>query len=293
MKNIISNDSLITVIILTRNEEIHIERAIKSALSITNNVIIIDSNSTDNTIFIAQKYNVIIKNASFNNFSEKLNWCIESIEFKTPWVVRLDADEYFTNNFERKLSKYLNNIEPDVSAIFVNRQLWFMNKYIKHGGYYPNLSIRIWKDKSVVCEARDLDEHLIVKSGFPKFLDLDIIDNPLFNFTHWIIKHNSYAILEAKTYLKNLESNTSTTQKEIKNSFFGKKSERKRWIKESVYYALPIFFRSFLYFLYRYILKFGFLDGTRGFLFHFYHSLWYRFLVDTIIFEQKINKIEN
>ena len=82
-----SNDSLITVIILTKNEELHIERAIKSALSITKNVIIIDSNSTDDTIFLAQKYNVIIKNASFNNFSEKLNWCIESIEYKTPWIV--------------------------------------------------------------------------------------------------------------------------------------------------------------------------------------------------------------
>ena len=79
MKSILSNDSLITVIILTKNEELHIERAIKSALSITKNVIVIDSNSTDDTIFLAQKYNVIIKNASFNNFSEKLNWLFESI----------------------------------------------------------------------------------------------------------------------------------------------------------------------------------------------------------------------
>jgi glycosyltransferase involved in cell wall biosynthesis len=293
LENLVLNNNLITVIILTRNEELHIERAIKSALSVTSNVIIIDSNSTDNTISLANKYNVLIKESNFNNFSDKLNWCIDSIDYKTPWIVRLDADEYFSEKFINNLNHLLNNIETNVTAIFVNRQLWFMNKHIKFGGYYPNLSIRIWKDKSVFCEYRELDEHFIVKCGIAKILDLDIIDNPLFNISHWITKHNNYAFLESNSFLKKSESKHNNSQQELTNNFFGNKPERKRWIKQSLYYSLPIFIRSILHFLYRYIIRFGFLDGKRGFLFHFYHSLWFRILVDTNIYERSRKKIEN
>ena len=286
VRNISDNNS-ITVIILTYNEELHIERAILSALNITNDIIIIDSYSNDNTQAIAKKYNIKFVTRFFNAFSDKLNWCIENLEIETKWVIRLDADEYFNNNFKRDFELFIQNNDKNLSAIYVNRELCFMCKPIKYGGYYPNFSIRIWRNRSVFCETRFLDEHLIVKQGFAKYSNLKIIDMPLYGLSQWIHKHNNYANLEALSYLETFSN--KSTKNQINENLFGNTPERNKWFKNNFFYRLPIFIRCFAYFIYRYILKFGFLDGKNGFIFHVMHSFWYRFLVDSIIYEKSIN----
>jgi hypothetical protein len=73
----------------------------------------------------------------------------------------------------------------------------------------------------------------------------------------------------------------------INPAFLGSQERRKRWIKENFYSKMPLFIRSFLYFLYRYFFRFGFLDGKEGLIFHFLQGFWYRFLVDAKIYEYK------
>lgn len=278
-------NSLITVIILTKNESVHIARAINSAKLLTNKVYVIDSDSTDDTVQIALYLGAKVLNASFDIFSDKLNWCINNLDIDTPWVLRLDADEYFDQRLIINLKNKIVNFDDKITAIYLRRQLWFMNQHIRFGGLYPNYSLRLWRNKVVLCESRNLDEHLIVKYGISIKLKYDIIDNPINTISHWILKHNNYAKLEASSKIK---TNINEQKVEIKNNLFGKSHERKRWLKNKFYNRLPLFIRPIFYYLYRYIFLFGFLDGIPGLLYHFYHAFWYRILIDTIIFEQKI-----
>jgi hypothetical protein len=277
-------NELLTIIILTKNESIHIERAVNCAKEISENVYVIDSDSTDDTKIIASNLGAKLFNASFSSFSEKLNWCINELEIETPWVLRLDADEYIDKKYVSRLFGFLFNNDINVTGVYLRRQLWFVNHYIRFGGLYPNYTLRLWRNRSVMCESRILDEHLMLKHGKSIKLKADIIDNPLTPISTWITKHNNYSILEANTITSDSRINI---QNQIKVNLLGTNPERKRWLKSNLYNNFPLFIRPFFYFIYRYIFLFGFLDGIPGFLYHFYHAFWYRLLVDTIIYESK------
>lgn len=277
------DSNLISVLILTFNESIHIERSIRSAQKLTSNIFVVDSFSTDNTVSIAESLGAKVYTREFINFASKLNWCLDNIKFPTPWIARLDADEIFSDDFLVNFTKSIQNTNPDITGIYVKRQLWFMGKWIKHGGMYPTYSMRLWRNGTAHSEVRDLDEHMILSVGKSMHLDLDIIDNPLSNIANWITKHNGYSALEAKSTL--IDQNTALEL--IKPNLFGNKIERTRWMKVHIFYRLPLFVRPIIYYIYRYIFKLGFLDGKEGFLFHFLHGLWYRILVDAKIYEQR------
>jgi glycosyltransferase involved in cell wall biosynthesis len=273
----------LSVLILTRNESVHIARAISSARRLTKHIYVIDSNSTDGTKDIAIKADAQVFSVSHERFSDKLNWAASSIKFETPWVLRLDADEILTDDLVSDLPRFLSSLGIEVTGVYIRRQLWFMGHWVKYGGMYPTLSMRLWRRGLASCESRDLDEHMILKEGIAATAQLDIIDNPLFDLSSWIDKHNRYATLEARAAVEFNGKPTSL----IKPSLFGTLPQKVRWIKVNIFYRLPLFVRPFLYFLYRYFIRFGFLDGKTGFVFHFMHGLWYRLLVDAKIFEMK------
>lgn len=270
----------VSVLILTRNESVHVKRCVESAKNLTPLVFVVDSNSLDNTAKIANESGATVISGNFKRFSDKLNWSMENIDFPTQWVFRLDADEVLTQELVENLKNTIDCAPDDVCGVYVRRQLWFMGSWVRHGGMYPTFSMRLWKKGTVRCESRDLDEHMIMSVGSVIRLNLDVIDNPLFDLTSWIEKHNGYASLEAFTAL-----NESTADTLIKPELFGDSVARKRWLKVHIFYRLPLFIRPFLYFLYRYIFRFGFLDGVSGFIFHFMHGLWYRILIDAKILE--------
>jgi glycosyltransferase involved in cell wall biosynthesis len=275
---------LISVLILTRNEEAHIQRCIDSALKISSLVYVVDSCSVDRTVEIATKSGAIVISEAFDGFSEKFNWCLLNIDFKTPWIFRLDADEVLSNTFLESINSSINFLSSNISGIYVRRQLWFMGRWMKYGGMYPTYSMRLWRRGCAILESRDLDEHLILLKGESITLNIDVIDNPLTNLTSWIAKHNSYALLEARS-ITSAKDNVNSPSLDAK--FFGTKLERIRWIKINFFYKLPLFIRPFLYFFYRYFLRLGIFDGREGFVFHFMHALWYRILVDATLLEKR------
>lgn len=279
-----TNPPWVSVLILTWNEALHIERSIKSALQLTPYVFVVDSYSTDTTIEIAKNLCATVTTGNFDSFADKLNWCVDNINFPTPWVVRLDADEIFTDDLLANLQNNVVKAHPDVNGFYLRRQLWFMGRWIKHGGMFPTFSMRLWRKGCVHSEVRDLDEHMLLSSGVADTLHLDIIDNPLSDLATWINKHNRYSMLEAQSFFS---LQNQTIPELIIPRLWGNNVERKRWLKLKIFYRLPLFVRPLLYFFYRYIFRLGFLDGKEGFLFHFMHGLWYRILVDGKIFEQR------
>lgn len=276
----------VSVLILTRNEELHIQRCVESAKGLTPFVFVVDSCSSDKTAEIATSCGATVIAGTFDNFADKLNWSLDNVEFPTPWVLRLDADEVLIEGFVDSINHTMETIPDDVSGIYVRRQLWFMGRWMKHGGMYPTYSMRLWRNGHARSEVRDLDEYMILSRGIAITLNVDIIDNPLTNLAAWVDKHNRYSSLEARVALTQQANQNPNS---IIPTLWGSRVERMRWVKLYIFYRLPLFIRPILYFLYRYIIRLGFLDGREGFLFHFMHGLWYRVLVDGKIFEQRKN----
>ncbi len=272
----------ISVIILTFNEAKHIERCIRSLLPVTNHIFIVDSGSTDNTIQIAQSLGAAVASNPWVNYAKQFNFGINHNPFNTCWLMRMDADEYLLPELANEINQKLTSLPAEISGLYVKRRVVFMDKWIRRGGYYPIWLLRIWRNGMGICEESWMDEHIKVFSGNTIELKHDLVDHNLNNLTWWTTKHNNYAIREAIDLL-NIRYNFSNAEI-VEPRFWGTQEQRTRFFKIK-YASLPLFSRPFIYFLYRYFFKLGFLDGKKGLIWHFLQGFWYRFLVDAKIFE--------
>jgi glycosyltransferase involved in cell wall biosynthesis len=281
----------ITAIVMTLNEKLNLEECLVSVNDFIDEIIIVDCFSSDNTLEIAKKYTTKIYQHKWINYSQQYNWAINNTEIKNEWILRLDADERWTKVGFDELKDIIENDKAD--GVYVKMKIFFMGRWIKHGGFYPNYFLRVYKKVKGKMEDRWMDEHIKVE-GKSVVSSIDVIESNYDrqkNITFWTDKHNKYSTLEAielllqKYKLKNLDSIAK---------FQGNKTERKRWLKEKFYFRLPLFIRPFLYYIHRYIFKLGFLDGKEGFIFHYLHAFWYRFLVDVKVYQiEKLAKKEN
>ena len=275
----------IAVVILTFNEEIHIERCIRSAQRVTDKIVVVDSYSTDDTCAIAQRMGAVVYQHAFENHARQFNWAMENCDIQAQWIWRLDADEYIEPSLASKALQAIEQIAEDVNGIYVNRKIVFMGQPLLHGGWYPAPQIKIIRKGFGGSEDKWMDEHLVVFSGKTISIDGDQTDDNLNDLTWWSHKHVNYASREAINTLM-IEYNIKQGVEEVEPKFWGNDAERKRWLKMK-YAKTPLFVRPFVNFFIRYILKAGFLDGKRGFIWHFMQGYWYRMLVDCKIFELK------
>jgi glycosyltransferase involved in cell wall biosynthesis len=274
----------LTVIILTFNEEIHIERAVKSVKNIAKNIFIVDSYSTDNTLKIAKENGAEIFQNKFVNQAKQFQWAIDNLDITTKWVMRLDADEIIEDSLSNSLIKELPKLSDHVTGINFDRKHIFMGKWIKHGGRYPLTMLRMWRHGYAYVEDRWMDEHIVVSSGKTIRMRGGFSDHNLNDLSYFIDKHNKYATREAvEVILKSFNGHKFINEINKKNSSFN--ASYKRYIKEKIYNRLPFGFGPLLYFLYRYFIMLGFLDGKSGFIYHFLQGLWYRFLVNAKVNE--------
>ncbi|NIJ53720.1 glycosyltransferase family 2 protein [Dyadobacter arcticus] len=272
----------LSVIILTNNESKHIERCIKSLHQITDKIFIVDSFSTDDTVSIVRDLGAAVIQNPWVSYSFQFNFGIQNNPFKTTWLMRMDADEYLTPELAVELNASMQQIPHDVSGLYVKRRVLFMDKWIRRGGYYPIWLLRIWRNGIGTCEELWMDEHIKLSSGNTLQLQNDIVDHNLNNLTWWTQKHNNYAIREVIDLL-NIKYNFDSKET-VQPSFRGSQEQRTRFLKVK-YASLPLFTRPFIYFGYRYIFKGGFLDGSKGLIWHILQGFWYRFLVDAKIYE--------
>lgn len=277
----------ISIIILTFNEEIHIERCLKNIYQLSSNIYIIDSFSTDKTIEIAQKFNVNIIQNKFINQAQQLQWAIDNCQIDSEWIIRVDADEYFTPELIEEIQYRLTRLTSNINGIVLKRRHYFLNKWIRFGDRYPLCILRIWKNKKVRVEQKWMDEHITLLEGKSITFKYDFIDHNLNNLTWFIEKHNNYATREA---IELLISENNLTNENYNISFLKAildKSQRNRFFKNIFYKNHLLLLRSCIYFCYRYFFLFGFLDGRAGLIYHFLQGFWYRFLVDSKIIEIK------
>lgn len=274
----------LSVIILTYNEEKHIERCIKSLLPIAKNIFIIDSYSTDRTVQIAEILGAKVYQNPFINHAVQFQWGLDNCPIETTWVMKMDSDEYILPELSKEIKEKLDDLDEEVSGIYIKRRVYFKDRWIKHGSYYPTWLLRIWKYEDGRMEQRWMDEHIKLSSGKTIQFENDLVDDNLNDLTWWTTKHNNYATREAVDILNIIYE--FLEYDEVPANIFGTQEERKRWLKKR-YAKLPLFTRPFIYFVWRYIFKLGFLDGKQGLIWHFLQGFWYRFLVDAKIYEME------
>lgn len=281
------NTQDLTVIILTYNEEIHLKRCINSLKGLAKRIIIVDSFSTDATKEIAVSLGAdFYQRAWPNNHALQLNWSLENCEIKTKWTMKMDADEYLTDELQIEINHILSNNHINFNGLVIPRSVVFKQKLLKFGGWNKFYLLRIWKTGIGRSEERWMDEHIILNET-PALITLKnkIIDENLNSIHWWTIKHNNYAKREAIDYLINKYQLPLIDDKFDSNN----SAKFKREIKNNFYNTMPLFIRAFLYFCFRYFFQLGLLDGKAGFIWHFLQGFWYRFLVDVNIYEIELS----
>jgi glycosyltransferase involved in cell wall biosynthesis len=267
----------LTVVILTFNEEQHIARAIGSVAPLADRVVVVDSGSTDRTGEIAEGLGALVLENSWVNYGTQFNWALDSLPAGTDWVLRLDADEVVTPELAAEIAGCLPGLPTEVDGVVVSRRMTFLRRPIRHGGVFPVRVLRLFRHGKGRCENRWMDEHIV---GPCRTVDLkgEIIDDNMNPLGWWTDKHNSYASREVVDILNQeygfMERDTVAALQG------GGQAGLKRWVKENLYARAPAGGRAFVYFLYRYVIRLGFLDGREGAAFHVLQGLWYRFLVD-------------
>ena len=290
----------ISAIILTYNEELNLEKCLKSVAGLASEVFIVDSYSKDKTLEIAKKYSCKIVKHPFENQAKQFNWALDNLKIKTEWILRLDADEYLTDELKKEIIETLskeeisiNQLNPHKSAstiingFYIKRRVHFMGRWMKYGGYYPAWFLRLFRYGKARYEEREVDEHAVLLSGQASRLKNDFIDENRQKLEWWIGKQNNHSSREVLALLREEEEKDKIR---VSPSFFGNQAEQKRWLKEKLFMKSPMFFRAWLYFIYRYFFRLGFLDGKEGLVFHFLSAMWYRFITDAKLYE--ISKIQ-
>lgn len=279
----------LTVLILTFNEEKNIAACIESVRDMTDDIFVVDSGSTDNTIEIVRSFGVNIVQHPFENYSRQRNWALQHLPIRHEWVLNLDADHRVTDTLRKNLYKcFAAPIPGDLNGFLISRRTIFMGKWIRFGGHYPVYHAVLFRRERGFCEEKVYDQHFKVEGRVQKVKGdiVNVFDDPLERFTE---RHNRWSTLEAQELSF---GGPQASARLVSADIAGNAIQQRRYLK-SVYERLPLFIRPSLYFFIRYFLRLGFLDGRRGLIFHFLQGFWFRFLIDAKVYEIKRNRKAN
>ncbi len=275
-----ASDADLSVVVLTFNEAENLPACLRSVEPLEAEVFVVDSGSEDRTVEIAEEHGAVVVEHPFEHYAAQRNWAQRNLPLKTEWILHLDADERLTEELAREINRTLKDPPEDVNGFMLRQRTVFRGQWIRHGGHYPSHHMRLYRRSAGRCEDRLYDQHFLVE-GPTERLDHDYIDVVASDLDSWIRRHARWAKMEAEELAR-----TSDDENQVKGDPTGTPIERRRWMRDDLYGSFPLYVRAFLYWLYRYVFRLGFLDGKQGFLFHFLHGFWYRVLVDVHLDER-------
>jgi glycosyltransferase involved in cell wall biosynthesis len=277
-----SPENMISIIILTWNDEIQIGGCLASIRGLSDDVIVVDSYSTDRTLDICRACGAKVFQNPFVNQAIQFNWALDNVPIKHDWILRLDSDEIVPGRLKDELRSRVGK-EPGIVAYYLNRRMYWMGRWLRHGRMYPHYIVRLFKFGYARYEERT-QEHLIV-DGLIGYMNNDFFeDNRKNNLDYFTEKHLALARGELKE-IQDKESGADISKSSIEPRLLGAKPNRTRWLKENIYVRTPLFVRSFLLFFYRYFVCLGFLDGVPGLIWHVLEGFWYWFYIDAKVYE--------
>ena len=274
----------ITAVILTFNEAIHLERAIRSIQPFADQICVVDSDSTDDTRDIARGLGAEVHTHAFINQAKQFQWALDTLDIRGEWVLRLDADEIIEPDLAQKIAREVPQLPAEVVGVNLKRKHIFMDRWVRHGGRYPLVMLRLWRRGHGRVEDRWMDEHVVVRGGRTVTFDGGFADHNLHDLSYFTDKHNKYATREAIEVL-NQRLGLFARDGALNARSASFQASFKRVVKERLYNRIPFTVSATLYFLWRYIVQLGFLDGRSGLVYHFLQGYWYRFLVGSKVME--------
>lgn len=246
----------ISVLIPTLNEERNLASCLDS-VRWADEIIVFDSHSGDATVSIAEAAGVRVVQRRFDDFATHKNWALDEIAFRHPWVFILDADERVTPELEAEIRETTARADAK-NGYYIARRNIFAGKWIRRANMYPDHQLRLIRRGACRYEPRIVHEHMICQ-GPTGILNAPVVHHDYKGIERYIDRHNTYSSLEAVAvtrWLKGLDGDG------LSSDFLGSGPERKRAIKQFAYLYMPA--RPFVYFLWMYLIRLGFLDGRIG-----------------------------
>ena len=255
----------VSVIIAARNEAKNLPRCLQ-ALKEFGDVYVIDSQSTDDTVEIARSLGAQVVQFHYSGgWPKKRQWAMNTLRMAHDWILLLDADEVLTSELTEEIRSAISN--PEIDGYSILLRTWFLGRALRHG------DVGLWKlalfrrDKGrFECRLKDQDismadmevhEHIVV-DGATSRLRNPVIHHNLESLSRYIQKHDEYSNWESRLLLERGDD------KELRPSLLGTEAQRRRWLKRKLF-ALPG--SPVLLFLYRYVFRFGFMDGVPGLIY--------------------------
>ncbi len=255
----------ISVLIPAKNEAANLAACLAS-VSFCDEIVVVDSGSTDDTAQIAQKAGARVVNFVWDGrFPKKKNWALTNVPWKHEWVFIIDADERATPEMAAAMSAIAIDTKHHVNGYYVNRRFWFLDGWLNHCGYFPSWNLRFFRHRFGRYEKladggasgsgdNDVHEHVEL-TGQAGYLPCVMEHHAFPDIATWVEKHNRYSNWEARVQVAAIGSNTVGLEHGL---------ARKRWLRQLAW-RVPC--RPSLRFFYHYFWRAGLLDGYRGYVF--------------------------
>ena len=258
----------VSVLILTHNEELNIGRCLDS-VSWCDDIVVLDSYSTDQTEAVVQTYGARFYRRVFDDYAGQRNYGLKEIDYQNEWLLMLDADETASVQLSEEIANAVRECDDSIGMMRMRRKDYFLGRWIKRSSSYPLWFGRLMRPQCVWVE-REINEEYHTDAQV-KYLQHHIHHNP-FNkgFSAWLEKHNRYSSMEAELKFKQGKTEINWS------SFIDRDPLVRRKSLKSLVYALPG--RPLIVFIGLYLLKGGILEGVSGFI---YCSLkmFYEFMI--------------
>jgi len=247
----------VSVMIFTLNEQIHLPSCL-DALAWCDDVIVIDSFSSDSTQIICEQRGARFFQNKFTGFGHQRNWALDNTSPKYKWVLILDADERVTPELVAEMSEVFKKDQEQVGAYRLRRRFYMWGKWLRYSSLYPTWVVRFIRVDRVRYANRGHAETQEVE-GEIKSLESDLIDENLKGIDEWFERQNRYASKEADFELEQEKSGLKLLE------LFSFEPLKRRAALKRFAWRMPA--RGAVYFFYSYFLRLGFLDGKAGFVF--------------------------
>ena len=256
----------VSVIVPVRNEARNLPRCLESLAGV-GEIYVIDSQSTDETVAIAQSRGAkVVQFHYVGGWPKKRQWAMDTLPLIYDWILLLDADEVLTPELVEEIRRAVQN--PGVNGYSIRLQMYFLGRVLRHcDASFWKLSLFRKGRGRFECRLKDQDasmadieihEHVVV-DGSTAELHNALIHHNVDSLSRYIMKHNEYSNWEARVLLQ-----PERDPEEMSPDLFGTQAQRRRWLKRNLY-GLPG--SPVLLFLYRYVFRLGFLDGVPGLIY--------------------------
>jgi glycosyltransferase involved in cell wall biosynthesis len=270
----------LSILMLTYNESLNVEKCLESVSTWCQEIHVVDSGSTDGTVELVRKYTDHVYFHEYLDHRSQLSWALQNVRFRSEWLLVLDADNVVTPALAQQIAETLAHTSIDTNGYFVAHHYYFHGQRMR--GFKP-WSLRLLRLGHFTIDKSEMVDFRFVVSGQLRYLSGVMIESNKkeddINF--WIDKHQHFAArLAIEEYLRRHGYLSWSHTPRL----FGTADERIAWFKER-WYRMPLFLRPVLYYIYRYFFRLGVLDGRKGIIYHCFHALWFRLLIDIGIAE--------